>query len=212
MRTLRRWMLSLKLLLRQHCDTLAVLSLLCLMGVVVLDFRHVAARCELSHWCQLLVRIEGVPMLLVVLAGSLKLLLLLGMLVWRFVYIKPQKLSMIGVKQRYRRFILMRLLSALDQLLEMRVQRSPRSRQRSYEFLRRRETLIGAIELFRCDARRIFERTDEQLCLSLEHVLLIDMQQEQWLLQQGYGKRLSQLNDSDIYKLLFDREKTSMSA
>ncbi|EDW69062.2 uncharacterized protein [Drosophila virilis] len=184
----------LRLLLCLHYDALAVVCVGCIFLVGLLDYSHWVHGCDLFCWQQQLARVDDKPMALMLLIVGFKMLLILILTLLSYRRARPELEPTIGhVKQRYRRFIVMRLLAAHNQFLHG-----------DEQIHQRHAELLQAIQLFRADARKLYERTSEQLSQSIQQMLPVEEQQEQELLQMGYDKYkcVTQLREVDIYRLV----------
>lgn len=181
-------------MLRIHYNALGASCLICMSLVGVLDYSHGVHGCDLYCWQQQLDRVEDKPMALMLLIAGFKLSLILALTLFSYTQTRPALEQSIGyVKRRYRRFIVMRLLAAHHQFVHG-----------DDQLQRRHSELMLAIQLFRSDARKLYERTAEHLRQSVHQMLHVEEQLEQELLQKGYDKYtcVNQLRDVDIYRLV----------
>lgn len=181
-------------LLRVHYNALGVSCLICASLVGILDYSHGVYGCDLYCWQEQLDLVEDKPMVLMLLIASFKLIIIVILTLFSYTQTRPALEQPIGqLKRRYRRFIVMRLLAAHHKFL-----------YGGDQLQRRHSELLLAIQLFRSDARKLYERSSDQLRQNVRQVLHVDEQLEQELLQRGYDryKCVSQLRDVDIYRLV----------
>ncbi|XP_017861267.1 PREDICTED: uncharacterized protein LOC108612779 [Drosophila arizonae] len=181
-------------LLRVHYNALGVSCLICVSLVGILDYSHGVYGCDLYCWQEQLDLVEDKPMALLLLIASFKLIIIVILTLLSYTQTRPALEQSIGqLKRRYRRFIVMRLLAAHHKFL-----------YGAGELQHRHSELLLAIQLFRSDARKLYERSAEQLRQNVRQMLHVEEQLEQELLQRGYDryKCVSQLRDVDIYRLV----------
>ncbi|BFF98645.1 uncharacterized protein DMAD_06744 [Drosophila madeirensis] len=205
---MRKWCRWAVCLFRQNYATLAKCTILWLLLVGILHYGYVCKNWDLLWWKQQLTGLIVGPMMVLLYIIVLKVSLILLMTLWSYTkkvdkeqQKKEQPIS--AVKRRYRRFIMMRLLEAVEELLHRPLDDFTRPWRVQRRFLKRRSKFIKEVELFLWSARKLYERTDDQLYLPLHQVLLVDDQREEQLLQLGYGERLTSLKDVDIHRMVY---------
>lgn len=173
---------------------LATISLVTMLLVATLDYAHSAHDCDLLCWRHQLDAMEHKPMLVMVLMASFKLLLILILTLLSYTkaraYMDP---PITNVKQRYCRYLLMRLLAAHEDFLHDNL-----------ALPERHAALLEAIQLFRSDGRRLYEHTVERLSQSMQQMLPVEEEEETALLERGYDdfKCVKQLKEADIYRMI----------
>ncbi|XP_022215455.2 uncharacterized protein LOC111069625 [Drosophila obscura] len=196
-------------LIRQNHESLAKYTIIWLLLVGIMHYSYVRNNCDLLWWKHQLTDHMVGPMVVMLYIIIFKVSLILSMTLWN--YMKKQdkeqenahEMPIAEVKRRYRRFIMMRLLRAVEKFVHRPlcdVLRHDRVRRR---FLRRHEKFVKEVALFLWNARKLYERTHDQLYLPLHQVLLVDDRREEQLLQLGYGERLTSLKDLDIHKMVY---------
>lgn len=181
-------------LLHGHHVVLATISLLAILLVATLDYAHSAHDCDLLCWCQHLEAIEHKPMLVMIFMASLKLLLILILTLLSYTQMRPYLDPPIAdAKHRYCRYLLMRLLAAHEDFLHDNL-----------ALPERHAALLEAIQLFRSDGRRLYERTVAQLSQSMQQMLPVEEEEETALLARGFDdfKCVKQLKETDIYRMI----------
>lgn len=185
----------LQLLLHGHHVVLASIMLLMTLLIAILDYARIAYDCDLLCWCHYLEAVkEYKPMLVMIVMASVKLLLILILTVVSYTQMRPYTDPPIAhVKQRYCRYLLMRLLAAHEDFL-----------QDNQTLPERHAALLEAIQQFRSDGRRLYERSVTQLSLPMQQFLPVEEEEEKALLKRGYEdfKCIKQLKEMDIYRMI----------
>ncbi|XP_017058881.1 uncharacterized protein LOC108099763 [Drosophila ficusphila] len=188
---------------RLHYGVVFNVALLCLLGLGVLDYGYFCHGWDLLWWRHLLMQEEITPLSVLLHIGGVKLVVILGLALWSSSRKAAgedrqvnQEMPIAYVRKRYCRFLVMRLLASLDKLIHQHPQME--------DFLQRHTAFCTAVELFRWDARKLFERSDLQLTLPLHEVLAVKDCWEENLLQNGYGERLHNLRELDIHRMVYD--------
>ncbi|KAH8360879.1 hypothetical protein KR084_010187 [Drosophila pseudotakahashii] len=189
--------------IRLHHQVVGSIAVFCLLLLGVLDYGYLYHGCDLLWWRQMVLKEEITPLSVMLHIGGVKMAFILGRVLWSFTrqaaakhLQSNQEMPIAHVRSRYCRFLVMRLLASLDALIH--------HHPRMEDFLQRHKDFNDAVELFRWDARKLFERTDLQLCLPLHEVLPVQDQQEQVLIDQGYGEKLQQLRELDIRMMVYE--------
>ncbi|KAH8398817.1 hypothetical protein KR222_007963, partial [Zaprionus bogoriensis] len=186
---------QLQTLLHGHYDVLAAGCLLSMLLVAILNYAHSAHDCDLLCWRHHLDGMEHKPMLAMLFVAGFKLLLILILAVLSYTQVRQHAEPPIAhVKQRYCRYLLMRLLAAHEEFVV----------QRSRTIEERHAALLEAIQLFRADARKLCERTSRQLRVPIQQLLPVEEEEEQQLLTRGYDgiKCIKQFKERDIYRMV----------
>ncbi|XP_017111749.1 uncharacterized protein LOC108135515 [Drosophila elegans] len=185
---------------RLHYEVVGIIALVCLLVMGVLDFGYFYYGVDLLWWRSVVMQEEITPLSVMFHLAGVKVALILGLTLWSYTREGEksdiQDMPISYVRRRYGRFLMMRLLASVDDLVQLH--------PRLEDFLERHKDFCEAVELFRWEARKLFERSDLQLSLPLHEVLLVRDQQEEELLRRGYDERLLQLRELDINKLVFD--------
>ncbi|XP_034481909.1 uncharacterized protein LOC117787476 [Drosophila innubila] len=177
--------------LRLHYDVLAATGLLCIIFIAILDYGHSWYGCDLICWREQLELVEDKPMVVMLFVVGFKLMLILILTLLSYLKVRPTVEPPIShVKRRFSRFIVMRLVAALDEFLLGK-----------RDFHERHAALIEAIHLFRSDARKLCERIPTELGLPIQQMLSVEEQEEKKLLKRGY-RCMPQLRETDIYRLV----------
>ncbi|XP_017080264.1 uncharacterized protein LOC108114028 [Drosophila eugracilis] len=190
-------------LIRFYYDMVGTIALLCLLGFGVLDYGYCIHGCDLLWWRQIVMLEEITPLSTMLHIVCIKAVLILGLALWSYNRTEESKehlqthkdMPIAYVRRRYCRFLVMRLLASLDMLIY--------NQPRLKDFSLRHKDLNDAVELFRWEARRLFERTELQLRLPLHEVFPVEDLQEEKLLQLGYGENLQQLRELDIHMMVY---------
>ncbi|KAH8379198.1 hypothetical protein KR009_003576 [Drosophila setifemur] len=202
MSRLKNWWRCLLRVLHQRYVGLGQSALLLLLLVAGLEYGFVAHGCDLLWWRSLVLQEEITPLTVLLNIAGAKIVIILGITLFSYTRKatndqqerRKEEMPISYVRRRYCQFVVMRLLAALDALLHHPPE----------DYLQAHASFCQAVELFRWDARKLFERDDQQLCLPLYQVLsVVDLQEEQ-LLQLGYGEGLLHLRELDIYRMVFD--------
>ncbi|EDW79561.1 uncharacterized protein Dwil_GK20348 [Drosophila willistoni] len=193
--------LRFQILIRLHYIAVGLFAISSLLLVGILDYGYKLNGWDLLHWRQQIVQIEISPMSLMLFIGGVKLAAILMLTLWNYLRYKahnpPQEpqLSVQFVKERYCRYIVMRVMAVIDDLMVL---------TDSCQYHLQHSMLLKGIELFRWDARKLFELTELQLCLPIHQVYPVDAQRERELIHGGYDDGLSDLTELNIFNMLYD--------
>ncbi|XP_017010822.2 uncharacterized protein [Drosophila takahashii] len=186
-----------------HYEVVGSIAVFCLLLLGVLDYGYLFHGWDLLWWRQMVLKQEITPLSVMLNIGGVKMGIILGHALWSYTRQAAaqhlpgnQDMPIAYVRRRYCRFLIMRLLASLDRLIH--------HHPRLEDFQQRHKDLNDAVELFRWEARKLFERTDLQLCLPLHEVLPVEDLQEEVLLHQGYGEKLLQLRELDIQMMVYE--------
>ncbi|XP_016965081.1 uncharacterized protein LOC108034653 [Drosophila biarmipes] len=201
-RILASWLWVLRKI-RLHYDVIGHIAAICFLVLGVLDYGYSFHGRDLLWWRQKVLQEEITPLSVLLHIGGVKIAIILVLTMWSYTrqaaerrWQRQRDMPITCVRKRYCRFLIMRLLASLDQLIH--------HHPRMEDFLERHKDFADAVELFRWQARKLFERTDLQLCLPLHEVLSVDDQQEQDLLHQGYDEKLQRLREMDIHMMVYE--------
>lgn len=201
-RILDSWLWVLRKI-RLNYDVIGQIAVLCLLVLGVLDYGYFFHGWDLLWWRQMVLQEEITPVSVLLHIGGVKVAIILVLTMWSYTRQAAEKrlqrnqdMPITQVRKRYCRFLIMRLLASLDKLIH--------HHSRMEDFLDRHKDFSDAVELFRWEARKLFERTDLQLCLPLHEVLPVEDQQEKDLLHQGYGEKLHRLRELDIHMMVYE--------
>ncbi|EDV51986.1 uncharacterized protein LOC6543661 [Drosophila erecta] len=196
----RSWR-SVLLLIRLHYQVVGNIAMLCLLVMSIMDYGYIYHEWDLLWWCEMLGQKQITPLAVLLHIGGFKVAIILILTLWSYTRGagKDQEgnedMPISFVRRRYSRFLVMVLLASMDRLLQ--------HHPRLDDFLQNHKDCFEAVKQFRWRARKLFERTDLQLCLPLHEVLSVDDQQEKELLRLGYGEKLTKLRELDIYKMVY---------
>ncbi|XP_033159081.1 uncharacterized protein LOC117140341 [Drosophila mauritiana] len=183
-------------LIRLHHLAVGNISVLCLIVLSIMDYGIL----DLFCWFETVEK-ENIPLTVLMYIGGLKVAIILFLALWCWTREAEKNqednldMPISYVRKRYCRFLVMHLLASIDRLIHHHLHID--------DFLQGHKDCVEAVEQFRWRARRLFERTDLQLCVPLHEVLSVDDQQEKELLRLGYGDKLEQLRELDIYKMIY---------
>ncbi|KAH8327694.1 hypothetical protein KR074_010812 [Drosophila pseudoananassae] len=191
-------------LIRRNYNSIGHAALTIILLVSVFDQAYVRHGCDLLWWRNLVLQ-EGISaMSIMINIAAVKLGIILGLTL--FSYLRPaannrrsqrnkaEDMPISYVRRRYCRFIVMRLVASVEALGT-----SPPE-----DYIYRHKTFCDAVEVFRWDARKLFERSDLQLSLPLHQVLVVEGAAEEALLQDGYGEKMKHLRELDIFRMVYD--------
>ncbi|XP_016983643.1 uncharacterized protein LOC108047798 [Drosophila rhopaloa] len=191
-------------LIRLHYDVVGIIALICPLVLGVLEYGYLYHKWDLLWWRDLVMQEEITPLSVMLHIAGIKVAVILGLTLWSFTRVgdktdmqASQDMPISYVRRRYCRFLMMRLLASLDELVS-------HQHLRMVDFQQMHKDFCMAVELFRWEARKLFERSDLQLCLPLHEVLLVKDLQEEDLLRRGYGERLEHLRELDIHRMVFE--------
>ncbi|XP_039486472.2 uncharacterized protein LOC120448504 [Drosophila santomea] len=189
-------------LIRLHYQVVGNIAVLCLLVMSIIDYGYIYHEWDLLWWCEVVGQEEITPLTVLLHIGGIKVAIILIITLWSYSRegaAKDQQgnldMPISFVRRRYSRFLVMLLLASMDRLIK--------HHPRIDDFLQNHKDCGEAVKEFRWRARKLFERTDLQLCLPLHEVLSVDEQQEKELLRLGYGEKLTQLRELDIYKMVY---------
>jgi len=184
-------------LIRLHHLAVGNIAVLCLIVLSIMDYGILDLLC----WFET-VEEENIPLTVLMYIGGLKVAIILFLALWCWTREEAEKnqegnmdMPISYVRKRYCRFLVMNLLASVDRLIH--------HHSHIDDFLQSHKDCGEAVEQFRWRARRLFERTDLQLCVPLHEVLSVDDPQEKELLRLGYGDKLAQLRELDVYKMIY---------
>ncbi|XP_017151185.1 uncharacterized protein LOC108161433 isoform X1 [Drosophila miranda] len=206
---IKEWCRQIICLFRHNHDTLSKCTIMFVMLVGILDYSYVKSNCDLLWWKKQLTDPKVGPMFALLYIVTFKVSLILFMTFWSYTKKidreqEKNDTPISEVKRRYRRFIMMRLLKAFNVLVEERnLLNLSHSGNVKKRFLKKHSKFIKEVELFRWNARKLYERTDNHLFLPLHQVLTVDDELEYQLLQSGYGDRLTMLRDVEIHQMVY---------
>ncbi|KAH8300542.1 hypothetical protein KR018_011961 [Drosophila ironensis] len=176
----------------------------CFLLLVVgsLDYVYRWHGCDLLWWRYLFTRMT--PLYTMAAIAASKLILILGLVLYSYLSPmtkgvqreerNPEDMPIAHVRRRFCYFIMMRMMASLSALIESPVE----------ELEERHMAFCMAVNTFRFDARKLFERTDLQLNISLHEVLVVDESVEDLLIEEGHGEKLQNLRELDIYRMVYD--------
>ncbi|KAH8235215.1 hypothetical protein KR032_010701 [Drosophila birchii] len=187
----------------QHHRALAIASLLGLILLGVLDYGYKVHGRDLLWWRNLIITFSPLSILLYIVSSKMSLILalVLGYCIHSAVVKKGTRhevMSITYLRRRFTRFLVMQLLASIDELVL-----EPETMDLE-DLMQRHAAFATAVQTFRCQARKMFERSDQQVFIPQHVVLQVDDQMESELLDLGYAKRLARLRERDIYWLVYD--------
>ncbi|XP_017095935.2 uncharacterized protein [Drosophila bipectinata] len=191
-------------LFRRNYNSIGHAALTIILLVFVFDQAYVRHGCDLLWWRNLVLQEEISAMSIMLNIAAVKMTIISGLTL--FSYFRPaannrrsqrpktEDMPISYVRRRYCRFIVMRLVASVEAL----------GNSTEEEYIYRHMAFCDAVEVFRWDARKLFERNDLQLSLPLHQVLVVEDAVEEALLQDGYAEKLKHLRELDIYRMVYD--------
>jgi len=122
------------------------------------------------------------------------------------VYLRPAidnngEMSLLEIKDRYARFILIRLIARLD-----RIQSKLSAKRKSLTFqhyARAHTNMVKAVALFRKDARKLILPNESEILMPIEDIYGVAEDEERLLRRSGYYKLIIDTTDETV-KTLFN--------
>ncbi|XP_016965101.1 uncharacterized protein LOC108034672 [Drosophila biarmipes] len=120
------------------------------------------------------------------------------------VYLRPAaesngEMSLLEIKDRYARFILIRLIARLD-----RIQSKLSAKRKSLTFqhyARAHTNMVKAVALFRKDARKLILPNESEILLPIEEIYGVAEDEERLLRRSGYYKLIIDTTDETVRSL-----------
>lgn len=192
-------------LFRRHHIPVAMVTLLVLVLFAALDYGYKVHGCDLLWWFSQVAPLNISPLSVLLHIACAKVTVILGLALGSYIRSAVVKelpaladMPISFVRRRYCHFIVMRLLASLDELVL-----EPESMDLK-DYIQRHARLSTAVELFRCQARKVFERTDQQVTRPLHEILVVDDRLEMDLVHRGYGKCVRPIREWDIHRMIYD--------
>ncbi|KAH8322012.1 hypothetical protein KR059_000402 [Drosophila kikkawai] len=190
--------------LRRYHSAVAMVSLFCLLLWGVLDYAYKIHGVDLLWWHSQMTsfNIDSLSVLLYIVGAKMSLILVLALVSCiRSAVVKKEprckEMPISYVRRRYCRFLVMQLLFALDALVQ-----EPETMDLA-DYAQRHANFVTAVQCFRWQARKMFERIEQQVLRPQHEVLHVDDLLEEELLGRGYADRLATLREWEIFRMVY---------